>query len=127
MTLTDAIIRLTLCGFEVVSQTPKFEHEEPWARYLWRIGRPIDTWEGPKPVYEYVLLVSDRDTEFMLEALVWRYLAPEQASVVGSRAPKAKPVFKKRGEQVDPYSDQQYKGFLPIYATILRGGDIIDL
>lgn len=119
MTLSDAISLAQSRGFEPISQTPDFERHDEWACYARRVGPAIDTWEGLKPIHEYLLLVS-RDGVF-LEGVFERYLAPKQ-----TKRPKGRAAFKKRGDKIDVYSDYQYKGFAPIYATILRGREELE-
>ncbi len=114
MTLSDAISLAQSRGFEPISQTPDFERHDEWACYARRVVRAVETWEGTKQVHEYLLLIS-RDGVF-LEAVLEEYLAPKQ-----TKRPKGRATFKKRGDKTDVYSDHQYKGFTPIYATILRG------
>lgn len=115
MTLPDATSLLLSRGFQVIPQMPDFEREDSWAVYMRRTGHTdTPTWEGAKTTHEYTLIVSKDGV--MLEVVYERYLAPKQ-----TRRPKGRAVFKKSGDRVDQYSDHQYKGFVPIYATILRG------
>lgn len=102
-------------GFAVIPQVPDFESDDPWSIYLKRANKTVETFEGSKTVHEYLLLVAERESFEMLEAPHWHFLAPRV-----TRPIKSKPVYRKRGDQVDPYSDHHYKGHAPIYAGILR-------
>lgn len=121
MILANSTSLLLSKGFQIIPQTPDFEREDPWATYMRRIGHTdTPTWEGAESTHEYLLIVADRTTLEVIESVYERYLAPKV-----TRRPKSRAVYKKKGEQVDHYSDLQYKGFYPIHATILRGDEAL--
>lgn len=106
MTLVEATSLVRTQGFNVIPQVPHFAQEDDYACYLYRKGQ----------YHEYMLLVS-HDNAF-LEGVYERYLASKD-----TRRPKGRDTQKKD----DPYTEYQRKGFIPVYATIVRGSDISSL
>ncbi len=122
MTLPDTISVVVSRGWKPhpqAHQPPKpddhFGTHDDYAAYFSRVGHTdTPTWEGAKSTHEYLLIISKDGV--VLEMVYERYLAPKN-----TRRPKGRAVFKRNGDRVDQYSDHQYKGFVSIYATILRG------